>query len=127
MTSTSQASRAVDTWKGDLISKKRPKFVASVAHPDVNPELFEEGWEQTLSSKSVSTSDNLKVIDSLTSRGEFADKVKAAVGRGGWRVGGCFLIFRSFFPVAVGCDILYCSSMWGQVQPWSVERMVVNL
>jgi coatomer subunit beta' len=51
MTSTSQASRAVDAWKGDLISKKRPKIAASIAHPDVNPELFEEGWEQALAGK----------------------------------------------------------------------------
>jgi coatomer subunit beta' len=46
MNSTSQASRAVDAWNGDLINKKRPKIAASVAHPDANPELFEEGWEQ---------------------------------------------------------------------------------
>jgi hypothetical protein len=31
------------------------------------------------------------------------DKDKAAVGRRGRRAGGCFLIFRSFVPVAGGC------------------------
>ena len=46
--SSSQASKAVDAWKADLIGKKRPKIAASVAHPDLNPELFEEGWEQAL-------------------------------------------------------------------------------
>ena len=39
----SQVSKAVDTWKADLIGKKRPKIAASLTHPDVNPELFEEG------------------------------------------------------------------------------------
>jgi coatomer subunit beta' len=39
----SQVSKAVDTWKADLIGKKHPKIAASLAHPDVNPELFEEG------------------------------------------------------------------------------------
>jgi hypothetical protein len=41
--SNSQASKTVDAWKADLIGKKRPGFAASLAHPDVNPELFEEG------------------------------------------------------------------------------------
>jgi coatomer subunit beta' len=49
---TSQASKAVDAWKADLTSKKRPKIAASVAHPGVNPDLFEEGWEQALAGKS---------------------------------------------------------------------------
>jgi hypothetical protein len=39
--SNSQASKAVDAWKADF--KKRPKIAASLAHPDMNPELFEEG------------------------------------------------------------------------------------
>jgi hypothetical protein len=53
MNSTSQASRVVDAWKGDLISKKRAKISGSVAYPDVNPELFEEGREQALAGKFV--------------------------------------------------------------------------
>jgi len=47
--------KAVDAWKADLTSKKRPKIAASVAHPNVNPELFEEGWEQALASGSPSS------------------------------------------------------------------------
>jgi hypothetical protein len=43
MISNSQASKTVDAWKADLIGKKRSGFVASLTHPDVNPELFEEG------------------------------------------------------------------------------------
>jgi coatomer subunit beta' len=38
--SNSQVSKAVDAWKANLISKKCPKIAV---HPDVNPELFEEG------------------------------------------------------------------------------------
>jgi coatomer subunit beta' len=41
--SNSQASKTIDAWKADLISKKCPGFAASLAHPDMNPELFEEG------------------------------------------------------------------------------------
>ena len=43
MISNSQGSKAIDTWKADLISKKHLKIAVAVAHPDVNPELFEEG------------------------------------------------------------------------------------
>lgn len=91
----SRASKAVDAWKADLISKKRPKIAASVAHPDVNPELFEEGWEQVLGGKFwVIQRRFLKIIDSLTSRGTFADE--RAVGRRRWSVGG-FLLIIIFF------------------------------
>jgi len=38
--SNSQVSKAIDAWKANLISKKCPKIAT---HPDVNPELFEEG------------------------------------------------------------------------------------
>ncbi|KNZ72668.1 Coatomer subunit beta', partial [Termitomyces sp. J132] len=44
----SYASRAVEAWKADLSSKKRPKIAASIADPTSNPELFEEGWEEVL-------------------------------------------------------------------------------
>jgi hypothetical protein len=33
--SNSQVSKAIDAWKANLISKKRPKIAT---HPDVNPE-----------------------------------------------------------------------------------------
>ena len=49
--SSSQVPKAVDTWKAELVSKKRPNIAASVAHPDANPELFEEGWAQALACK----------------------------------------------------------------------------
>jgi len=41
--SNSQAPKAIDTWKADLISKKCLKIAVAVAHPNMNPELFEEG------------------------------------------------------------------------------------
>jgi coatomer subunit beta' len=78
---SSQASKAVDAWKADLTSKKRPKIAASVTHPDVNPDLFEEGWEQALAGKLGSLISSLKVIDNLTSGSKFTDENKAAVGR----------------------------------------------
>jgi hypothetical protein len=40
--SNSQASKAVDAWKADLIGKKCLKIAVAIMHPDVNPELFEE-------------------------------------------------------------------------------------
>ena len=40
----SQAPRAVDAWKADLTAKSRPKLAESIAHPDFNTDLFEEGW-----------------------------------------------------------------------------------
>ncbi|KAG5730050.1 Coatomer subunit beta' [Termitomyces sp. T112] len=47
----SYASRAVEAWKADLSSKKRPKIAASIADPTSNPELFEEGWEEVLAAE----------------------------------------------------------------------------
>ncbi|KAK7461035.1 Coatomer subunit beta' [Stygiomarasmius scandens] len=44
----SQVPKAVDAWQTDLQAKGRPKIAASIAHPDKNPELFEEGWEDAL-------------------------------------------------------------------------------
>jgi len=44
----SQAPKAVDAWRGELQNKSRPKIAASVAHPDVNADLFEEGWGDAL-------------------------------------------------------------------------------
>ncbi|KAI4527169.1 Coatomer, beta' subunit [Schizophyllum commune Loenen D] len=40
----SQAPRAVDAWKADLTAKSRAKLAESIAHPDFNTDLFEEGW-----------------------------------------------------------------------------------
>ncbi|KAF8642799.1 hypothetical protein AX16_009432 [Volvariella volvacea WC 439] len=44
----SQAPKAVEAWKKDLTSKKRPKIAAGVADPVKNGDLFEEGWEEAL-------------------------------------------------------------------------------
>ena len=45
---SSQAPKAVQAWKSELISKKRTKVAATIADPSSNPELFEEGWEEVL-------------------------------------------------------------------------------
>ena len=34
----------MDAWKADLTAKSRPKLAESIAHPDFNTDLFEEGW-----------------------------------------------------------------------------------
>jgi len=39
-------SGAVKAWKKEL--KARPKIAEAIADPDVNPELFEEGWADAL-------------------------------------------------------------------------------
>ncbi|KIM41967.1 hypothetical protein M413DRAFT_27504 [Hebeloma cylindrosporum] len=44
----SQASRAVEAWKSDLVAKKRSKVAATIADPATNSEMFEEGWEDVL-------------------------------------------------------------------------------
>lgn len=43
-----QVPEAVKAWQGDLQAKKRAKVAAAIADPSVNPELFEEGWEEAL-------------------------------------------------------------------------------
>jgi coatomer subunit beta' len=48
LTSYSQAPKAVQAWKSELISKKRTKLAGTIADPSLNPELFEEGWEEVL-------------------------------------------------------------------------------
>lgn len=45
---SSLAPQAVDVWRAELRSKKKPKIAASVAHPIENGDLFEEGWEEAL-------------------------------------------------------------------------------
>ena len=44
----SKVPEAVDAWQEDLKSKGRTKIAAGIADPRANPELFEEGWEDTL-------------------------------------------------------------------------------
>ena len=39
----------MDVWRAELRSKNKPKIAASVAHPNENVGLFEEGWEEALS------------------------------------------------------------------------------
>ena len=41
----SQAPKAVEAWKSGLTLKK---IAATIADPSLNPELFEEGWEEVL-------------------------------------------------------------------------------
>jgi len=48
MTPYSQAPKAVEAWKSDLVAKNRSKIAATVADPAANPELFGEGWEDVL-------------------------------------------------------------------------------
>ncbi|GLB34322.1 putative the coatomer is a cytosolic protein complex that binds to dilysine motifs and reversibly associates with Golgi non- clathrin-coated vesicles, which further mediate biosynthetic protein transport from the ER, via the Golgi up to the trans Golgi network [Lyophyllum shimeji] len=45
------APKAVEAWKADLLTKKRPKIAVSIADPSANPEFFEEGWEQALAAE----------------------------------------------------------------------------
>ncbi|KAF8165977.1 coatomer protein [Crassisporium funariophilum] len=44
----SQVPKAVNAWKSDLTTKNRTKIAATIAHPSLNPEVFEEGWEEVL-------------------------------------------------------------------------------
>ncbi|KAF8627949.1 hypothetical protein AX17_006102 [Amanita inopinata Kibby_2008] len=44
----SKVPAAVDAWKADLASKGRAKIASSIAHPDTNKDLFEEGWDEVL-------------------------------------------------------------------------------
>ena len=46
--SRSQVSKAVSSWRSGLESKNRKKLAKTIASPDENPELFEEGWESAL-------------------------------------------------------------------------------
>ncbi|KAG7447824.1 coatomer protein [Guyanagaster necrorhizus] len=48
----SQVPKAVNAWQADLKTKNRPKIAASVAHPEENADLFEEGWEDALTKES---------------------------------------------------------------------------
>lgn len=43
-----KAPEAIRAWRADLEAKKRTKLANAVADPTVNPELFEEGWEEAL-------------------------------------------------------------------------------
>ncbi|KAJ4465850.1 coatomer WD associated region-domain-containing protein [Lentinula lateritia] len=40
--------RTVLAWKAELNAKSRPKIAETIANPDVNPDLFEEGWNSVL-------------------------------------------------------------------------------
>ncbi|KAJ3930424.1 MAG: hypothetical protein NXY57DRAFT_870775, partial [Lentinula lateritia] len=40
--------RTVLAWKAELNAKSRPKIAEMIANPDVNPDLFEEGWNSVL-------------------------------------------------------------------------------
>lgn len=62
----SRVSLAVAAWKSDLIAKGRPKIANTIADPSLNPELFEEGWEASLSREQ----DHLKTNSTL---GEIVD------------------------------------------------------
>ncbi|QRV88118.1 coatomer subunit beta [Ceratobasidium sp. AG-Ba] len=44
----SYAPTAARAWREDLISKNKPKLADTIANPDENPELFEEGWDSAL-------------------------------------------------------------------------------
>jgi len=44
----SQAPKAVQAWKSDLVAKKRSKIATTIADPATIPEMFEEGWEDML-------------------------------------------------------------------------------
>ncbi|KAE9402636.1 Coatomer, beta' subunit [Gymnopus androsaceus JB14] len=37
--------RTVVAWQADLKAKNRPKIAETIANPEVNPDVFEEGWE----------------------------------------------------------------------------------
>ncbi|KAF7798395.1 hypothetical protein EIP86_009616 [Pleurotus ostreatoroseus] len=39
---------AVQAWRGDLKSKKRDKLAAAIADPTETPDLFEEGWKDSI-------------------------------------------------------------------------------
>ncbi|KIJ98527.1 hypothetical protein K443DRAFT_207234 [Laccaria amethystina LaAM-08-1] len=47
----SQAPKAVQAWKTELVAKNRPKIAEAVADPSTKPELFEEGWEGVLATE----------------------------------------------------------------------------
>ncbi|KAJ3899890.1 coatomer protein [Lentinula edodes] len=44
----SLVSRTVLAWQAELNAKSRPKIAETIANPDVNPDLFEEGWDSVL-------------------------------------------------------------------------------
>ncbi|KDQ15522.1 hypothetical protein BOTBODRAFT_158406 [Botryobasidium botryosum FD-172 SS1] len=44
----SQVPKAVEAWRGDLKAKNRTRIATAIANPAENPEMFEEGWEETL-------------------------------------------------------------------------------
>ena len=46
--SSSLVPQAVDVWQAELRSKNKPKIAASIAHPNENTDLFDEGWEEAL-------------------------------------------------------------------------------
>jgi len=48
---------AVDAWRGELQTKNKGKIAGSIAHPSVNGELFEEGWEEALAREVAGTAD----------------------------------------------------------------------
>ena len=48
----SEAPEAVQAWRAELQSKNRTKLAGAVADPSVNPELFEEGWDEALQHES---------------------------------------------------------------------------
>jgi len=50
----SQAPKAVQAWKTELVAKNRPKIAEAVADPSTKPELFEEGWEGVLAAEKAS-------------------------------------------------------------------------
>ncbi|KAF8733449.1 hypothetical protein AX14_003844 [Amanita brunnescens Koide BX004] len=44
----SKVPEAVNSWKADLEGKGRAKIAKSIAHPETEKELFEEGWDDVI-------------------------------------------------------------------------------
>ncbi|KAG9050527.1 hypothetical protein FS837_004711 [Tulasnella sp. UAMH 9824] len=44
----SEASKAVKAWKADLEARKRVRLASTIADPEESPEVFDEGWEDSL-------------------------------------------------------------------------------
>ena len=54
--------KAVEAWRSELTSKGRKKLAEAVASPDVNAELFTEGWAEVLEKEKTTRAEYESVL-----------------------------------------------------------------
>lgn len=58
----SKVPDAVTSWKAELYGKGRAKIAKSIAHPETEEELFEEGWDDVIAREDVIRQQSSKAL-----------------------------------------------------------------